>query len=264
MGLCGPSTCFTCKDKPTSMDACMCGCAYLNGNGAIFLVQLFGLMGSLLSVGSMIDCSFATIDPKTFDLGGGLEIEAMGVGFFFFQKADGHCYWYNEGGGETSKQNQFQTFLDLIGDENGRNAFQILTIFCAASSWLIFLYSITFCCSSQVKCIRYAIGFFMAGIVTIAQASTFIFYGRGFCQQNNCSFSRGSGTAIAAMACYVMAGMGLFFSSDYPGAKALEDNYDEDEVLVYEVGPESEQELELSGELGLPSEPSGELIIGQS
>jgi hypothetical protein len=90
MGCCGPSTCFTCKDEPTSMDACMCGCAYLNGNGAIFLAQLFALLGSLLTVGSMIDCSFARIDPSvTFDLGGGLEIEATGVGFFFFQKADG-------------------------------------------------------------------------------------------------------------------------------------------------------------------------------
>jgi hypothetical protein len=80
--------------------------------------------------------------------------------------------------------------------------------------------------------------------VTITQASTFIFYGKSFCQQNNCSYSRGSATTIAAMACYVIAGMGFFFSSDYPGAKVLEDNCDDDEVLVYEVGPESDPESE--------------------
>jgi hypothetical protein len=129
--------------------------------------------------------------------------------------------------------------------------------------------SITFCCSSQVKMIRFAIGFFMAGIVTIIQASTFIVYGETFCQQNNCSFSRGSGTSIAAMASYVMAGMGFFFSSDYPGVKALEDNNSNNDEEEYEYRREPELKpleehyedevvvkTKLSGELGLPSEPS--------
>ena len=41
----------------------MCGCAYLNGGGPIFLGQFFSLMAGLLSVATIIDCSFATIDP---------------------------------------------------------------------------------------------------------------------------------------------------------------------------------------------------------
>ena len=90
---CGPSRCFTC-DEPRSMDACMCGCAYLNGGWPIFLGQFFSLMAGLLSVGTIIDCSFATIDEPTIDLGEDLQIEAGGVGFLFVQKSDGWvCVW---------------------------------------------------------------------------------------------------------------------------------------------------------------------------
>ena len=67
----------------------MCGCGYLNGSGAICGVQFFTFVGGLLSLGSLFDCSFATIDPTTFDLEDGLEIDGMGVGFIFFQKEDG-------------------------------------------------------------------------------------------------------------------------------------------------------------------------------
>ena len=67
----------------------MCGCAHLNGGMPLFFVQFFSLMAGLLSVGSMVDCSFATIDPTLLDLGDGLEIEAGGIGFLFVQKTDG-------------------------------------------------------------------------------------------------------------------------------------------------------------------------------
>ena len=69
----------------------MCGCAYLNGGRAILVGQVFTLFGGLLSLGSMIDCSFATIDPITIDLEDeDLEIDSIvGVGFLFFQKPNG-------------------------------------------------------------------------------------------------------------------------------------------------------------------------------
>ena len=67
----------------------MCGCAYLNGGMSLSFVLFFSLMAGLLSVGSMVDCSFATIDPTILALGDGLEIEAGGVGFLFVQKTNG-------------------------------------------------------------------------------------------------------------------------------------------------------------------------------
>lgn len=67
----------------------MCGCGFLNGGMAILVVQFFTLMGSLLSLGSLVDCSFATIDTITLNLNDELEIDVIGVGLLFFQKIDG-------------------------------------------------------------------------------------------------------------------------------------------------------------------------------
>ena len=86
---CGPSTCFSCNESPTSKDACMCGCGYLNGMCAIFVAQFFTLLGAILSLATMIDCSFATTDQYTFNFKNGLNIESQGVGFIYFEKSDG-------------------------------------------------------------------------------------------------------------------------------------------------------------------------------
>lgn len=216
MGCCRPSTCCTCIDESTKVDDCMCGCAYLNGPLAIFVGQFFTLVGGLLSVGSMIDCSFATIDPYTFDLNDGLEIESMGVGFIFFQKSDGHCYWYNDA---SDTENQLETYWNLLGYQwviaSG------LACFCSVFSWFFFWYSASFCCSSQVRPVRCMIGFMVAGVLTVCQACTFIVYGQDFCHFNDCTFSRGSGTSIGAMLCYIVGGLGFFLSSDYPGIPKL-------------------------------------------
>ena len=61
----------------------------------------------------------------------------------------------------------------------------------------------------------------MAGLMTIGQASIFIVYSEDFCRDYNCSFSRGSGTSLAAIACYIVAGLGFFFTKDYPGNEDL-------------------------------------------
>lgn len=216
---CGPSPCCSCKAEPQSVDSCMCGCAYLNGGGPIFLGQFFSLMAGLLSVGTIIDCSFATIDETTLDLGDGLTIKAGGVGFIFVQKTDGHCYWYNYAA-DPFEESKLQNYWNLLGKP--WEFASILTWTCACFSWFFFLYSISFCCSSQIKQIRHLFGFVMAGLMTICQACTFIVYAEEFCQAANCTFSRGSGLSLAAMACYVIAGLGFFFSKDYPGEEALE------------------------------------------
>ncbi len=67
----------------------MCGCSHLNGGMPLFFAQYFSLMAGILSVGSMVDCSFATIEPTLLDLGEELEIEAGGIGFLFIQRTDG-------------------------------------------------------------------------------------------------------------------------------------------------------------------------------
>jgi len=192
----------------------MCGCGYLNGMCAIFVAQFFTLLGAILSLATMIDCSFATTDQYTFNFKNGLNIESQGVGFIYFEKSDGHCYWYNDTGRDYT-ENQLQVYWNILGDTWAIAT--ILTWFCAAFSWYFFLYSISFCCSSQIKCCRYLNGFVLSVVLSICQACTFIVYGSEFCNDNGCSFSRGSGVSIGAILCYMIAGMGFFLSSDYPG-----------------------------------------------
>uniref|UniRef100_A0A7S4AL30 Transmembrane protein n=1 Tax=Pseudo-nitzschia australis TaxID=44445 RepID=A0A7S4AL30_9STRA len=197
MVCCGPSTCFTCKVQPISKDACMCGCAYLNGMGTMWTAQLFIFLGGLLSLATIANCSFVTVDdPISFDFKNGLQIEAKGMGFILFEKTDG---------------------------------------------------SLSFCCSSQVKCCRYLNGILLTIILSTCQVCTFAVFGSSFCDRNGCSFSRGSGISIGAIVCYILAGIGFFLSRDYPGegAKPVPGDDDDDEAAqnvtsdeVYPQNPE--------------------------
>lgn len=77
--------------------------------------------------------------------------------------------------------------------------------------------SISFCCSSQVRCCRYFNGLLLMVVLTTCQACSFVVYGSDFCNTYGCSFSRGSGLAVGAIASYILAGIGFFLSNDYPG-----------------------------------------------
>ena len=96
------------------IDACMCGCGYLNGGRPMAMAQFFLIVGGLLSVGSLVDCSYARIDgdslvfvkhfsyetlllpsgkSELMDFGEdeGIVVEEItGVGFVFFQTVDGY------------------------------------------------------------------------------------------------------------------------------------------------------------------------------
>eukprot|EP00751_Fragilariopsis_kerguelensis_P027478 CAMPEP_0170880632 /NCGR_PEP_ID=MMETSP0734-20130129/32550_1 /TAXON_ID=186038 /ORGANISM="Fragilariopsis kerguelensis, Strain L26-C5" /LENGTH=386 /DNA_ID=CAMNT_0011264191 /DNA_START=422 /DNA_END=1582 /DNA_ORIENTATION=+ len=217
MGICGPSTCFTWKDvrEVKSKDACMCGCGYLNGMLVLCIAQLFTFVGAILSLATLGDCSFATTDLIAFDLSieqdGSFLKESRGVGFVTFQLNDGHCYFYDEGNGS----NFLQIYWNILGDDWVIG--MVLTMFCAIFAWYFFLYSLSFCCSSQVKCCRYTNGFCLAFGLVVVQACTFLVYGSQFCQQHNCTFSRSAGYSIGAIVCYLIAGVAFFFSKDYPG-----------------------------------------------
>ena len=106
--------------------------------------------------------------------------------------------------------------------------------------FFIFFSTISFCCSAQIKCCRYLNGFCLSVVLVILQACTFIAYTSEFCDKYNCSFSRTAGYSIGAIACYIIAGIAFFLSSDYPGT--LYDDEDRDgqdftNAVVYHEDP---------------------------
>ena len=63
---------------------------------------------------------------------------------------------------------------------------------------------------------------------------------------HNCSISRGSGSSIGALVCFVMAGIGYFCSRDYPGVEGLNtdsngkprpwgDRYEDEYLVIQEM-----------------------------
>ena len=103
--------------------------------------------------------------------------------------------------------------------------------------------SLSFCCSSQVKCCRYTNGFCLAFGLVVVQACTFLVYGSKFCQEHNCTFSRSAGYSIGAIVCYLIAGVAFFVSKDYPGENNINHHNDENvqdvtKGIVYHDDPE--------------------------
>lgn len=92
-------------------------------------------------------------------------------------------------------------------------------------------------------------------------------YGSDFCNDNGCSFSRGSGTSIGATVCFIIAGMGFFLSSDYPGEDGNgEEPQDMTNAVVYHEDPELTsteyaKAKRISAMLGGSDEPSGEVGV---
>lgn len=79
------------------------GCGYLNGMLVLCIAQFFTFVGAILSLATLGDCSFATIDLIAFDLSTAQDRsflkESRGVGFVTFQLNDGYvlrdmlCSW---------------------------------------------------------------------------------------------------------------------------------------------------------------------------
>ena len=124
------------------------GCGYFNGLWPILTAQFFTLVGAVLSLATLGDCAFATLD-RTLILdweeaaagGGGTGTitteDIRGVGFITFERRDGQCYWYGEGSSLVDPITQLERYWTVLGSQ-----WQIgmgLTWFCAIFSWYFFL-----------------------------------------------------------------------------------------------------------------------------
>jgi hypothetical protein len=139
-------------------------------------------------------------------------------GFITFEDSfGGRCYWYDDDG--PSPQDQIEQYWDFLGTD-----FQLSRIFAAIAAgggWLQFFYSVTFCCSSQVRSIRYFQFFLVSIVLTLFQGLSLVIFSGDFCQEHDCVFGRAAGFACAACGCYFVAGIMYCIMSDYPGARFI-------------------------------------------
>lgn len=198
---------------------CMCGCAYLNGWGAIIGVQMFALIGLLFSIATLGDCSFVELDERLFlpsdldeeDLP--LKVTQTGyVGLLTWQMLDGNCYFYTEG---ADWEGQINTYIDILGTD-----FELARLLAYISTCLNFVfvcYLLSFTCSSQVRGVRLTNVIFLTLILPGLQGVVFILFASDFCDDYGCTFSRSAGFCVGAMASFFLSGLCFLCASEYPG-----------------------------------------------
>ncbi|KAG7351940.1 hypothetical protein IV203_007988 [Nitzschia inconspicua] len=268
-GNCAPKTCCTCHEEPSTRDACMCGCGYLNGVGPVIGSQMLVLIGLLFSLSALGDCSFVALDERLFlpdNLDVDLPIEVTQtqyIGFLTWQRLDGTCYWYNTG---NNPQNQVQQYFDLLGDE--WNVARILGGLSASLSFYMFCYLLSFVCSSQVRGVRYFNVFFMCCVLTTLQGLTFLVFRTELCEEMGCTFGRGAGFSVASMFAFFMGGLCFLMTKDYPGDRAIGSEKaqgnaspaDEEEGTQKRDALEEEEEVEVIEEEVVPEGEEEEII----
>lgn len=142
---------------------------------------------------------------------------------------DSKCYWYDQFTDTISAYDQIQQYWDILGLTWRKAAFYAAVAVVFSVGFLF--YTTSFCCSSQVREIRYrhgfllsiflparyVNGFLLSLFLLIMQGSTFIVFGSSFCDENGCTFGRSAWFSVVAIVWYLDAGIAFLVTRDYPG-----------------------------------------------
>eukprot|EP00542_Grammatophora_oceanica_P010235 CAMPEP_0194026994 /NCGR_PEP_ID=MMETSP0009_2-20130614/1232_1 /TAXON_ID=210454 /ORGANISM="Grammatophora oceanica, Strain CCMP 410" /LENGTH=315 /DNA_ID=CAMNT_0038665915 /DNA_START=55 /DNA_END=1002 /DNA_ORIENTATION=- len=227
-----------CCGTSNSADQCTCGCPpLLNGALQLLVAQVLVFMGWWFSLATLGDCSFVTIpggyvpevDPDNLPnnlIGEDSELR-RGIGMFTFEDVDGRCYWYtydyyNDDDWWSNNNDEIAEdyILNFLGSSWASS--QVTASIPAGLGWFLFVYLLSYCCSTQIRPFRYGTGVFLCIFFTVMQGLSFIVFGTTWCSTKECDFSRSAGFSIGALLCYFIAGLTFFVMKDYPGADAVQ------------------------------------------
>jgi hypothetical protein len=209
----GDSDDDTLLDQP---DECTCGCGCYNGNIPIIVSHFLLACGIFLSFAALGDCAFVQVtEPVGVSLVPG-KFTATSLGMLRFQMEDGQCYMWDDYYVSVEEQVQFYMEIVLGPDWYRSINFAVTADACGI---LVFLYLTSYCCSTQIRLVRYATGI-VAFITATFQGLTFMVYNTQWCEDNGCSFGRSAGLSVGAAVCFFLAGLAFFFTRNYPGIEA--------------------------------------------
>lgn len=190
------------------------------------------LSGFFLSIAAAGDCAFVNTEvpvpvftATTSSSGGNNDVApairlANKLGFFMYTNIDtGQCYYWSD--------NTFATIEDqitfYINNVLGSDWYQSINLAWSATSvsLLFFLYAISYCCSSQVRPVRYVLGIFIGIVVVVFQGLCFLVYGSEWCDRYQCTFGRSAGFAVGAATCFLLSGIMWCLTTDYPGEDSI-------------------------------------------
>lgn len=204
-----------------SKDGWYCGCCCLNGAPQISAALIFVFAGFWFSLATLGDCKFAIVDDGyiSSQFPGDFFPEGIrsGVGFLTFERPNGECYLYNDGG--SIQETIARDYVDFLGSD--WNLGRVVAVITPILSLVTWIYTWTFVCTSQIKAIRYSLGAVLCVVLVVLQGLTFTALTSSWCSENGCTLDRSSGLSIGALLSFFFGGLCFFASSDYPGAEDI-------------------------------------------
>lgn len=218
--------------KDNSSDTCTCRpcCTYPNGVCILIGSQIILCIASLLAVFAVVDCQFVTVDATKVDpfltsivfnktassqLNNTTE---RGLGFFVWEEVDGKCVWENSHNYNEATWNVYRAFLG--SDWDGPRYMACIAAFCA---WVLLIWLFAFCCAAHRKSIRYLFGgLLLIVLMSVFQSISFAVLKSDLCKVYGCKIGRSARFAASAVGLYVLTGILLLLTKDYPGTKTSE------------------------------------------
>ena len=210
----------------TNSDSWSCRpCTYPNGILVLIVAQILMLAASILSLVSMGDCHFVTVEASKVDpflttifkdnnetatLQSVSNDERRGIGFFFYEDIKGNCNW-----DKNHTEATFEEYVDFLGDdwEGPRGAGTTALVL----GWCFWGWLLAFSCAAHVKVARYILAAVIIVTQTILQASTYAVLDSDFCNDHDCQIGRSARCGAVAVALFFVTGVLMFFTKDYPG-----------------------------------------------
>lgn len=184
------------------------------------------------AIGTLADCNIVTLDNPIVVREDGRTTTQIGL--LSYKDGDdaksAQCYyWYDntipgkEPFSELYGTDQIRYYLEEV---LGTNFYPIIVLIGGACilSLFVFIYVISYSCSTQVHGVRLCTGLFIGIIITLLQAvGTYLIYESNWCEENGCSIGRSTIFSIISSCCFFLSGFCFLIMSDYPGKKLLKD-----------------------------------------
>jgi len=256
MTLCGPAKkcCHMKYTPPTKKDECRCGCGMLNGVFQLLCGQFLLFVGFWFSAATVGDCQLVELDEPIQVREDGVLSNQVGL-FSYQQTVDEtgsdqqasqiSCYYWFETetivGEKPFDQldgaEQLQYYIQTVLGSQWYPSILLLSL-STILALLVFLYVMSYCCSTQVFPIRFFTGLFISIILTLLQGlGTYLIYSSEWCNNSGdeefgggyCTMGRSTIFSIVAGCCYLFSGLFFISTSDYPGIQQLQESRCHDE-----------------------------------
>ena len=207
----------------------------LNGVFQVLCSQFLLFTGIWFSAATLGDCALVQVSEPVVVREDGATASHLGFASYR-DETNGLCYYWTTSipsnypnGQPIYGYDQIRYYLEEVLGSNWYTGHAC----CGAAfvlSLLAFLYSISYCCSTQVRGVRSFAGLYIGVILTLLQAlGTYQIYRSSWCGNDEdeeddgygCTMSRSTIFSIIASGCFFLSGFFFLIMTDYPGRKKL-------------------------------------------